>query len=178
MEGKLIIEIYEYSEDSSEVPTFEYIPCDLANGLRGKSVTLKDLILRGFEDMPRKEVNVDKRDDILRKLDDANIGRIEVAYRPEKNGNDACIELTNVVPVTLTFNDARYTRSKKDEIILKGRYKLSEGNEITTLRDAQRLTLVYSNVEDENWKNRDDDEDGFDESEKRKSIYLNITYLE
>ena len=65
MEGKLIIEIYEYSSDSSSMPVFEYIPCDLSKCLKGKSAALKDIIRRGFDDVPRKTQDADKRQEDL-----------------------------------------------------------------------------------------------------------------
>lgn len=171
MEGKLIIEIYEYENNSYSMPAFEYIPCELATCLKGKNTTLKEIIQRGFDDLPRKSQDSEKRQEVLQKIEDADIGRIGVAYRPAKGNSDACVELTNVVPVTMLYSDARRKKVNKDEIILKGKYRLSAGNETTTLRDAQRLTLIYSNYEDA-------PEDRDDADEDAKEICLNITYLQ
>ncbi len=176
MEGKLIIEIYEYSSDSSSMPVFEYIPCDLSKCLKGKSAALKDIIRRGFDDVPRKTQDTDKRQEVFQKLEDANIGRINVVYHPARGDNDACVELTNVVPVTMAYADIRRAKGDKDEIILRGRYKLSEGNEITTLRDAQRLTLSYSTYGDAGADAGNAFEPDADEAQKE--ICLNITYLQ
>jgi len=81
------------------------------------------------------------------------------------------VELTNIIPVTFTSADARMAKLDRDSIILKGRYRLSAGNEVTTLRDAQRLTLIYSNYDAESWQQDDPDEE-------KKEICLNITYLQ
>ena len=172
MEGKLIIEVYEYSEDASLMPAFEYIPCDLSKCLKGKSTTLKEIIQRGFDDLPRKTQDSDKRMEVLQKIEDADIGRINVVYHPAKGLIDACVELTNVTPVTMSFADARRLKTNKDDIILKGKYRLSSGNEVTTLRDAQRLTLLYSNFM-ENSEPTDTEE-----GESQKEICLNITFLQ
>ena len=180
MEGMLIIEIYEYSKNSS-LPVFEYIPCDLSKCMKGRSATLKDIINRGFDDVPRKAQNTDKRNDVLQKLEEANIGRINVVYHnvvyhKEKGASDACVELTNVIPITMSYADARRMQSDKNIIILKGQYKLSEGNEITILRDAQRLTLSYSNYVDDTGDI--DNAYGIDADEMQKEICLNITFLQ
>ncbi len=172
MEGKLIIEVYEYSEDASQAPEFEFIPCELDKCLKGKSTTLKEIIQRGFDDLPKKTQDSDKRMEVLQKLDDADIGRIDVVYHPAKGNSDACVELTNLAPVTMSFADARRIKNNKNDIILKGRYRLSAGNEVTTLRDAQRLTLIYSNLEE------NDEPEENEEGEAQKEICLNITYLQ
>ena len=82
------------------------------------------------------------------------------------------MELTNVVPVSFTYADARQQKKSRDEIILKGRYRLSAGNEVTTLRDAQRLTLIYSSTAEA------EEADGADEEAEEKVINMNITYLQ
>ena len=175
MAGKLIIEIYEYTSDASEMPVFEYIPCDLSKCLKGKSATLKEIISRGFDDVPRKSQDMEKRQETIRKMEDANIGRINVVYRPARGDSDDCVELTNVVPVSMYDADARNAKNENDEIILKGKYQLSSGNEVTSLKDAQRLTLSYIDL--------GDDPDGGNPYEpgafvSQKEICLNITYLQ
>ncbi len=172
MEGKLVIEIYEYAEDTVRMPVFEYIPCELSKCLKGKSATLKEIIQRGFDDLPRKTQDLEKRMEVLQKIDAANIGRIDVAYHPARGTNDACVELTNVVPVSFSYADARRVKINRDDIVLKGKYRLSAGNEVTTLRDAQRLTLIYSSVPEEG------EQDEQDEPEMQREICLNITYLQ
>lgn len=172
MEGKIIVEVYEYADNSSMIPAFEYIPCDLAICLKGKNATLKEIIQRGFGDLPRKTQDIEKRREILQKLEDAGIGKIDVVFHPAKNGKESCVELTNVVPVHLTYADARRIKQNKDSIILKGRYKLSAGNEVTTLKDAQRLTLTYSDAAE------NDGQSAPDEENVQREICLNITYLQ
>ena len=158
MEGKLVIEVYEYSEASERMPVFEYIPCELAQCLRGKnSATLKEIIEQGFDSLPRRAQDSDKRQEILSKVEEADI---------------ACVELTNVVPVTFTYADVRMARKNRDDIILKGKYRLSAGNEFTTLKDAQRLTLIYSSAA------KNDEAEETDEEAEEKEICLNITYLQ
>ena len=172
MGGTLVVEVYEYSDSASDIPSFEYIPCDLTKCLKGKNATLKDIIQRGFDALPKKAQDTEKRQEVLQRLEDAGVGKIDVAYHPARSGMEPYVELTNVVPVNLTYADARRNKQSKESIILKGRYKLSEGNEITTLKDAQRLTLIYSNV-DEN-----DGQSVSEEDDKRQEICLNITYLQ
>jgi len=172
MEGKLVIELYEYTDrEGAVMPRFEYVPCDLSKCLKGRTASLKDIIERGFSDLPRRDQDTDKRRELLQKLEDANIGRIKVVYRAPQRDSDACVELTNIIPVTFTSADARMAKLDRDSIILKGRYRLSAGNEVTTLRDAQRLTLIYSNYDAESWQQDDPDEE-------KKEICLNITYLQ
>lgn len=174
MEGKLVIEIYEYDEDSSSVPVFEFIPCELAKCMKGKTTTLKDLIKRGFDGLPKRAQDTEKRNEVMQLIEDANIGRINVAFNPARDGMDACVEMINVVPVTLTYADARRVKENDDEIILRGRYKLSEGNEITRLHDAQRLTLTYSGSSENDAYGSGDGDGGA----VSKEICLNITYLQ
>ena len=177
MEGKLVIEVYEYMKDSYSMPAFEYIPCELSKCLKGKSSTLKEIIQRGFDALPKKAQDSEKRREVLQKLEDANIGRIDVAFHQAKGSDDAYIELTNVVPVTISYADARRTKVNKDDIILRGRYKLSDGNETTMLRDAQRLTLIYSTYS-ENTKSVFAGPDEDEEPEEEREICLNVTYLQ
>ena len=171
MDGTLIVEVYEYLDT---LPAFEYIPCSLSTCLKGKNASLKEIIQRGFDDLPKKIQDTEKRHEILQKLEDADIGKIDVVYHPRKNGKEPYIELTNVVPVNLTYSDARRRiKQNKDNIILKGRYKLSdEGNEVTMLKDAQRLTLIYSNTPE------GEEQETTDEGEIQQEIFLNITYLQ
>ena len=170
--SKLIIEIYEYSNDLN-IPKFEYIPCDLSAFQKKKNTTLKEIIEHGFNDLPKNAQNPEKRAEVLRLLDDANLGRISVEVHPARRDADACVELTNLVPADLTTADARRReKHNKDSIILKGRYRLSEGNETTTLKDAQRLTLFYSDGA-ENFGLF-----GMDENETPREIALNITYFQ
>ena len=175
--GKIIVEIYEYTEDSSAIPRFEFIPCNLDNCIKkGKTITLKDIIETGFDDLPKKTQNAEKRREIMEKLEEADIGRITVAYHAPHKKNDPYIELTNITQVTMADADARRVHSNKNEIILYGRYRLTDGNETMKLRDSQRLTLIYSNTKDETWDPFVQDEK--DTSESEKEICLNITYLQ
>lgn len=172
MEGKLIIEVYEYADDSA-MPVFEYIPCELSKCMKGKSATLEEIIQRGFDNLPRKSVDSDKRQEILQKIADADIGRIEVMFNPAKGTNEPSVKLTNVVQVTITDADARRRqKNAENNIILKERYRLSAGNEVTTLKDAQRLTLTYSNFTENS------DPYDTENSESPVEICLNITYLQ
>lgn len=168
MEGKLIIEIYEYEEDSMTVPTFRFIPCELSKCLRGKNATLKEIVQRGFDELPKKAQDQSMRQEMMRRLSDAGIGIINVEFQ-EGKGGDPCVRLTNVVRTNMTDSDARALKPNKDSIILKERYQLSTGNEVTTLKDAQRLTLIY----------RDGyDKDDLGENALEREICLNITYLQ
>lgn len=171
MDGTLIIEVYEYMGDFSAYPDFEYYPCDLSRCLKGKSATLKEIIQRGFGELPRRTQDTEKRQEVLRKLEAAQIGKIDVAYHPPKAGREPYVELTNVIPVNLTYADALRGKQSKDSIILKGKYKLSTGNEVTTLKDAQRLTLSYYDTIESNGG------DSSDEEAVQREICLNITYL-
>ena len=168
MDGKLIIEVYEYAQDAS-MPVFEYIPCELSKCLKGKSTKLKDIIQRGFSDLPKKAQDSGKRQEILQKVEDASIGNIDVVFHPAKGNEDARVELTNLIPVTMTYADARRIKEEEGDIILQGRYRLSTGNEVTSLKDGQRLTLMYSN---------DQQLDEMEDEEGQKEIRLNITYLQ
>lgn len=176
--GKLIIELYEYVEDSSDVPPFEYIPCNLDSCLKkSKQCKLRELIEKGFDEMPKKNVDFSKRQEFLAKLDEADIGKISVEFHPATNEQDPYVELTNVVQVTMAYADARRVQtSSKEEIILYGRYKMTDGNDTTKLKDSQRLTLIYSSGAGE----ETEDEESYDpeELEVQKEICLNITYIQ
>lgn len=174
-DGKLIIEVYEYSEGSSSIPSFEFIPCKLSTCLNwNKHATLKEIIQKGFDAQPKKLQNTEKRADVLRMLDEANIGRINVAYKPPRPGVDSCIELTNIIQVSMADADAtRGKKKNKNDIILYGRYRLTDGNETTILRDAQRITLIFSSHADHPGEEMEEDQ----EFELQKEICLNITYL-
>lgn len=175
--GKLIVEVYEYTKGSSAVPSFEYIPCELSKCLsRGNKAPLKEIIEKGFETLPKKSRDLGKQQEVLQKLEEANIGRINVAYHAAGNVTDAYIELTNVVPVSIAYADARRIGDNKDDIILYGRYKLTDGNETTVLNDAQRLTLIYSNYADS--RIEDEETENIEDIDVQKEIRLNITYLQ
>ncbi len=175
--GKVIVEIYEYSKETSKIPHFEYIPCDLSKCIKkGKNVTLRDIIETGFNDLPKRYQNPEKRQEIMEKMEEADIGRITVAYHAPHGNNDPYIELTNITQITMTSADARRIQRNKNEIILYGCYRLSDGNETMELKDSQRLTLIYSNDKSSAW-------DPFEQEEKNteeplKEIQLNITYLQ
>lgn len=174
-EGRLIIEVYEYSEEATTIPPFEYIPCALSECMGSRNrATLKDIIQKGFGALSRKEQNAEKRVEVLQKLDEANIGKIEVMYNKATAGNEAYVELTNVVQVTLADADATRAQNHKDDIILYGRYRMTEGTETTKLKDAQRLTLIYSTCAEQGMMRGYEEE----ENEVRKEICLNITYLQ
>ncbi len=178
-EGTLIIEVYEYVENDYTVPSFEYIPCSLERCMKGNSATLKQIIQNGFDDLPKKDQNAQKRQEILQKLEDADIGRIQVAYHAGRGNEDPYINLTNVIPVSMSYADARQLNSHQDSIILYGRYRLTDGNASTILKDAQRLTLTYNTRAEENeLRNRIVPEDPEEHSEPDKEICLNITYLQ
>lgn len=168
MGGTLIIEIYEYTENMSSAPEFAYIPCEL----KGKDETLKSIIERGFAGQPRNTQDTGMRLEVLQKLEEAGIGKIVVRSSNPGNGSDPFVELTNVVPDGLYNANAARRKQNNDYIILKGRYRLSAGNEVTELRDAQRLTLIYSSAPDGG------DQGTADEDEIQREICLNITYLQ
>ena len=177
MDRRLIIEIYEYTEGASVAPPFEYIPCDLtACFKRNNRASLQEIIQKGFDTLPRRNQDVDKRQAIFKKLEEADIGKISVVYNPGSASVDPCIELTNVMPVTMAYADARRVKEDKNDIILYGRYRLTEGNETTVLRDAQRLTLIYTSRADGE-EETDEAEDGA-EPQALKEICLNITFLQ
>lgn len=177
-DGKLIIEVYEYVEDSPDVPPFEFIPCDLETCLKkNRQCKLRELIEKGFDEMPKKNVDFAKRQEFLAKLDEADIGKINVEFHPASGDQDPYVELTNVVQVTMAYADARRVQTtSKEEIILYGRYKMTDGNDTTKLKDSQRLTLIYSSgagqeaEEGESWDS--------EEIETQKEICLNITYIQ
>lgn len=178
-EGKLIIEVYEYTADSPVTPAFEFIPCPLADCFsRGNKATLKEIIQKGFDTLARKDQNTEKRKEVLQKLEEANIGRISVLYNKATPTSEAYIELTNVVQDTLADADVRRARKHKDDIILYGRYRLTDGVETTKLRDAQRLTLIYSTYAEVSDMDMSDDPEMIEEREAPKEICLNITYLQ
>ena len=176
-DGKLIIEVYEYLEDSPDVPPFEYIPCNLDSCLKkNKQCKLRELIEKGFDEMPKKNVDFAKRQEFLTKLDEADIGKISVEFHPASGDQDPYVELTNVVQVTMSYADARRVQTtNKEEIILYGRYKMTEGNDTTKLKDSQRLTLIYSSGAGE--ESADEESYDAEEPEVQKEICLNITYI-
>ena len=175
-DGRLIVEIYEYPENSPEIPTFAFYPCNLQSCIkRSNKSTLKEIIENGFDDLNKKERNIEKKQEALEKLEEASFGKIVITYHPRSNNSDPYIELNNVIPVSLAYADARRAQQNNNDIILIGRYKLTEGNETTVLKDAQRLTLIYSNFEDLSSGNEDEKDC---ESEDRKEICLNLTFLE
>lgn len=173
--GKLIAEIYERQENNTLVPRFEYILCDLSYCFRrGDTATLKDIIESGFDSVARKEVDEEARRDVLEKLEEAQLDMINVLYSYGVNGSEPCIKLSNVIPISMGYADARRVKRKMDSIILFGRYKFSNENTSTVLKDAQRLSLIYSTYEEasdyDNANNYDD--------EAKKEISLNITFFE
>lgn len=172
MAGVLVAEVYEYSDHSSAGPQFEYILCELDKCMKGKTSSLKEIVQRGFDCLPSKDQDNVKRQEVLKKLEDADIGKIQVEYCSGKDGVNSYINLTNVVPVDIGFSDMRQNRRDKDNIILKEKYRLSAGNEVTTLKDAQRLTLIYTDTPE------DRDEMSVDETVGQREICLNITYLQ
>ena len=177
-EGKLIIEVYEYVDGDTTVPRFEYIPCNLSDCFRrNQKTTLEEIVRSGFDSLPKRSQNLEKKKDILRMLEEASIDHIDVVYRPANNGFDSFIEFTNIVQETFTGANALRAKSKSNDIILRGRYRLAEGHETTRLKDAQRLTLFYSS-QDENAPYSNYEADDADEMEVAKAICLNITYLQ
>ena len=134
-------------------------------------------IEKGFDAMPRRETDLSKKREILGRLDEADIGKIVVRYQPGSADEDPFVELTNVVQESFASADARRAKAKnKEEIILYGRYRMSDGDDTTRLRDSQRLTLIYSSgggagPEEETFA-------GGGERETRKEISLNITYIQ
>jgi hypothetical protein len=174
--GRLIIEIYKYSSDGDMIPKFEFIPCVLERCLKRNGTTkLEEVIRKGFSDLPRKAQNDEKLKEIMRKLQDAGFGRINVLYNEPVEGADASVELTNITPVSLANADARLKQKEENSIILKGRYSFSDSSTSTKLLDAHRLTIICSNDQsDEYYLGMGNSADTDDDSE----ICLNITYLE
>ena len=169
--AKLIIEVYEYTEDGFIMPRFKYIPCVVAKCVKRNRATLKEIIQRGLMHKP------DELKEILRKVEEAGIDKIDVLYHKASKVSESYIELTNVVPVSMADADASRTLNKKrHDIILYGKYQLSDGTEITRLKDAQRLSLIYSDGIERNA--------GFEEAYSNndrdiaKEICLNITYIQ
>ncbi len=169
-EGKLIVEVYEYQEDVEALPKYEYIPCELDKCFKRDKATLKEIIQQGLASRP------DKLKETLRKIEEAGIDKIDVLYNKPTRNAEASIELTNVVQVSMADADASRKKNKrKNDIILYGKYRLSEGIRTTKLKDAQRLSLIYSNWEDKG----DDAEDQAEEHvDGQKEICLNITFLQ
>ena len=176
--GKLIIEVYEYVENAPDVPPFEYIPCDMESCLKkNRKATLREIIQNGFDDLSKKNRNISKKQEVLAMLDEADIGKINVVFNPGKGDEDPYIQLTNVMQVTMAYADARRGKAGgKDEIILYGRYRMSDENETTILKDSQRLTLIYSSAAD--GSHDADAEYSAEEREVPKEICLNITYIQ
>ena len=176
--GKLIVEVYEYKEDSPDVPPFAYIPCNLDTGLKkNRQCKLRELIEKGFDEMPKKNQDFSRRQEFLAMLDEADIGKINVEFHPASGDQDPFVELTNVVQVTLAYADARRMKSNnKEEIILYGRYRMTDGNDTTKLKDSQRLTLIYATGADRAPGNPNPYD--AEESEAEKEICLNITYIQ
>ena len=177
-DGKLIIELYEYREDSPEVPPFEYIPCDLERCLKkNRKATLREIIRSGFDDLSKKAQDTSKLQEILARLDEADIAKISVVYNPGKGDEDPFVQLTNVVQVTMSYADARHGKAGgKDDIILYGRYRMADETETTVLKDSQRLTLIYSSAGGPGMEV--EDPDIAEDREAPKEICLNITFIQ
>ena len=177
-DGKLIIEVYEYREDSADIPPFEYIPCDLDKCMKkSRKATLREIIRNGFDDLSKKNQDVTKLKEILARLDEADIAKISVVYNPGKGDEDPYVQLTNVVQVTMAYADARKSKAGgKDDIILYGRYRMADETEATVLKDSQRLTLIYSSAggRDQEYE----EQNSADEHDVPKEICLNITYIQ
>ena len=119
--GKLIIEIYKYSTDGEMIPKFEFIPCVLDRCLKRNGTTkLEEVIRKGFSDLPRKAQNDEKQKEIMKKLQDAGFGRINVLYNEPTDGADASVELTNITPVSLANADARLKQKDENSIRFYG----------------------------------------------------------
>ncbi len=202
--GKLIIEVYEYeiesyiapavfeyAADASQVRAFEYIPCDLDTCLvHGNKASLKEILQKAFDTLPRKNQDTEKRREILQLIEEADFGKICVVYNPPQPGSDASVELTNVVPESISRGDARQSRdgakSRDDMIVYDSqapvndlypisRYRLGTGTQSTVLKEAQRLTIIFfSAAETENTA----DDPYEDENEAPREIHLILTYLQ
>lgn len=176
-EGQLIIELYEYIHNSESIPPFEYISCPLEKCFSGKkSVSLKEIIQKSFDNIAPQKKNKEKEREFLEKAEEAGLGKITVLFAKSKKDAEPYLELTNVIPMGITLDDARQNHKKRNEIILYGRYRLTDGHNTMFLRDAQRLTLIYSShIGDKStmYAPEADDEDM-----PAKEICLNITYLQ
>lgn len=174
--GRLIIEVYRYTEQNDAMPRFEFVPCSLNSCLKRNSVAkLEDVIRKGFADLPRRLQNESKQKDILQKLQDAGFGRINVLYNESDETDEPYVELTNITPVSMAYADARVKHMDENSIILKGRYSFSDSGTSTKLMDGHRLTIICSG------RSEDDYYLGFGNSEQSDDddeICLNITYLE
>lgn len=169
-EGKLIVEVYEYAEDVESFPKYEYIPCELDKCFKRDKATLKEIIQQGLASRP------DKLKETLRKIEEAGIDKINVLYNKPSRNAEASVELTNVVQVSMADADASRKKSKrKDDIILYGKYRLSDGIRTTKLKDAQRLSLIYSSAEE---RGEDAEEQAEECIDSQKEICLNITFLQ
>ncbi len=172
-EGRLIIEVYEYSSENETMPRFEFIPCLLENCIgRSNNTALDEIVQRGFSNLPRRYQNTDKQKEILKKLGDAGFNKIGVSFHPADDMDDAYVELTNVSPVSMSYADARRSEDNSG-IILSGRYSLSDNGTSMRLKDAQRLTIICST------RPKDDYYMGMaaQSDEPEKEICLNVTYL-
>ena len=174
--GRLIVEVYKYSDENGTMPRFEFVPCSLNSCLkRNGTAQLEDVIRKGFSDLPRRLQNESKQKDILQKMQDAGFGRINVVYKEADEMDDACVELTNITPVSMAYADARVKHLNENSIILKGRYSFSDSSTSTKLMDGQRLTIICSgSAEDSAYFGLGNSENSRDDDE----ICLNITYLE
>lgn len=176
-EGQLVIELYEYLQDSESIPPFEYISCPLEKCFSGKNnVSLKEIIQKSFDNFSPQNKNKEKEREFLEKAEEAGLGKINVSYESAKKDNEPYLELTNVIPVGMSMDDARLNHKKRNEIILRGKYRLTDGNSTMKLRDAQRLTLIYSSHNNDRPTMYDNDMDV--EDTPAKEICLNITYLQ
>ena len=173
--GKLIIEVYEYSAQNPDAPRFEFVPCMLDSCIGKKnSATLDNIIRKGFSDLPKKAQNEEKQKELLQKLDDAGFSKINVVFGEERDLHDTYVELSNVLPVSMAYADARRSRDDGGSIILSGRYSFSDSGTNTKLKDAQRLTIIFSGANSTDYYSgglgaADDAED--------REVCLNITYL-
>lgn len=176
IDGKLIIEIYEYRDDDLNVPPFEFYPCDLDVCLKKRKATLREIIEKCFDNVPKKSQDLAKRQEILAQLEAAGIGKINVEYHPASGNEDPYIQMTNVMKISMADADARRVKTNKGDIILYGQYRMSEGNDTTKLRDSQRLTLIYSSAANEIVS--DEMPDDPEERDVQKEICLNITFIQ
>ena len=185
--GRLIIEIYEIVEGRPK-PAYEPASCELNRCFKKQTrATLAQIMESAFAEVSKRDMDSNKKDKIMQLLRESGFERIEVCYVRDEEDEDseACVVLENVKRVTLSNLDARKLRRDGDAIILTGKYRMARGGN-TTLYDAQRITLIYSDETEEQTQGAYAGQDAYaqqyDAGDQSMAVYartiqLHITFL-
>ena len=185
--GRLIVEIYEL-DDRTPKPSYEPITCGLSHCFKKQAkATLAQIMDSAFSEVSKRDMDVKKREKFMQLLKESGFERIEVRYEwdEEDVDSEAYVVLENVKRVTLSNLDARKLRREGDAIILTGKYRMARGGN-TTLFDAQRITLIYSDETDEQaqgaYAGQDAYAQQYDAGDQSMAVYartiqLHITFL-